>query len=324
MAAQQQVKINSGFGARSEPADILAGVDLGGKTALVTGGYSGIGLETTRALLTAGARVHVPVRNLDKARQTLGDLVDQVELGQMDLSDLDSVRRYARDVAAQTTRLDILINNAGIMAPPETRSGDGWESQFAVNHLGHFELTRALLPLLLRAGGARVVCLSSTAHRRSDIRWDDLHFRRDPYDKWIAYGQSKTANALFALGLDLKFRDQGLRAFAVHPGGILTPLQRHLPLEEMVALGWTDKDGNISEQVKALFKTPSQGCTTTLWAATNPRLQNLGGVYCEDCDVAELATADTPRFRGVAAWAVDDDSALRLWDVSEQLLESAR
>ncbi|MCB1669486.1 MAG: oxidoreductase [Gammaproteobacteria bacterium] len=323
MAAEQQHRIDSGFEARSEPDQILAGIDLTGKVALVTGGYSGIGLETTRALLKAGAKVHLPVRSPEKATDNLGSLEGELVMGQMDLADLASVRDYAGRVRHGERQLDLLINNAGIMACPETRVGKNWECQFATNHMGHFVLTNALLPLLRNAGTARVVSLSSIGHRRSDIRWDDIHFHRDPYDKWVAYGQAKTANALFAVGLDLKFRDHGIRAFAVHPGGILTPLQRHLEVEEMAALGWVDEDGNLSERARQLFKSPAQGCTTTLWAATSPSLNGMGGLYCEDCDVADLATETTPRHMGVESWAVDEESALRLWDVTGQMLEAA-
>lgn len=324
MAAQEQHKIYSGFGLRSEPEDVLEGLNLEGRVALVTGGYSGIGLETVRALAGAGAKVHVPVRNMERAATSLGELFGEIVVGEMDLGDLASVSDYAQRVEDSESRLDILINNAGIMACPETRVGPNWESQFAINHLGHFALTSALLPLLLEAANARVVSLSSIGHKRSDIAWEDIHFHQRPYEKWSAYGQSKTANALFALGLDLKYRDQGIRAFSVHPGGIMTPLQRYLDNEEMAALGWLDQDGNLSELAKTLFKTPAQGCTTTLWAAVSPTLAGRGGVYCEDCDVAELATDDTPRHIGVAAWATNDDSALRLWDLSEQMISEAQ
>lgn len=315
-----QEPVGSGFGLRSEPDEVLAGIDLGGKVAVVTGGYSGIGLETTRALGKAGARVYVPVRDLQKARQTLEDVPGDVRTGAMDLADLQSVRNYAQGVAAQEQKIDLLINNAGIMACPETRVGNDWEAQFAVNHLGHFVLSNALLPQLLNAGGARVVELSSVGHRRSDILWDDPFFTSQAYEKWVAYGQSKTANALFALGLDMKFAEQGIRAFSVHPGGILTPLQRHLPQEEMQELGWLDEQGNLSELAAALFKSPSQGCTTTLWAATSPALAGMGGLYCEDCDVARIATADSPRYCDVAEWATRPESAERLWAMSESLL----
>lgn len=320
MSASQQHKLNSGFGAKTEPAEVLANCNLQGKVALVTGGYSGIGLETTRALLNAGAKVHVPVRSAEKAATNLANLSGEVIIGQMDLADQSSIRNYTGGVLRSEDKLDLLINNAGVMACPETRVGPGWEYQFATNHLGHFALTTQLLPLLQNAGQSRVVCLSSVGHRRSGIRWDDIHFTQEPYDKWVAYGQAKTANALFALGLDLKFRQDKIRAFSVHPGGIMTPLQRHLDTEEMSALGWLDEQGNLSEMARQLFKSPSQGCSTTLWAATSPTLDGLGGLYCEDCDVADLATAETPRYLGVESWAADDGVALRLWEVTEQML----
>ncbi len=324
MAANDQKKLDSGFGMKSEPADVLAGIDLTGKVAVVTGGYSGIGVETTRALINAGAKVYVPVRNPEKAAETLADIGEGLHVGPMDLADLDSIGQYASVVASIEPAIDLLINNAGIMACPETRVGSGWESQFAVNHLGHFALTVALLPNLLQAANPRVVALSSIGHKRSDIRWDDIHFEKEDYDKWQAYGQAKTANALFALGLDLKYRDQGLRAFSVHPGGILTPLQRHMEAEEMMALGWTDAEGNLSERAKAMFKSTTQGSSTTLWCATSPALADRGGVYCEDCDIANLATAESEPYFDVAPWAADDDSALRLWDLTEEMLSGAK
>lgn len=319
MTIAEQQKLGSGFGARTEPAEILQNIDLSGRVVLVTGGYSGIGLETTRALAAVGAKVHVPVRSFEKAAKTLVDIKGNIVVGEMDLGDLDSVRAYANRVRSSDDSLDILVNNAGVMACPETRIGNNWESQFAINHLGHHVLTAELLPLLIKADNSRVVCLSSIGHKRSDIRWDDIHFVQDPYEKWAAYGQAKTANALFALGLDLKFRDQGVRAFSVHPGGIMTPLQRHLENQEMVSLGWLDENGNLSKQARALFKSPSQGCSTTLWAATSPMLNGKGGLYCENCDVAIVATEKTPRYEGVAPWAVNDESAFRLWDVTETM-----
>jgi len=322
MAAADQIPLESGFGLRTEPQEILENLDLSDKVVLVTGGYSGIGLETTRALAAAGAKVHVPVRSVEKAAASLAEVPGDVVVGQLDLADLASVRAYAARVRELEARLDIVICNAGIMACPEQRVGNNWESQFAVNHLGHFVLVTELLPLLLAATTARVVCLSSIAHRRGGIQWEDIHFQQHPYEKWQAYAQAKTANALFALGLDLKFRDQGLRAFSVHPGGILTPLQRHLDKEEMQELGWLDENGELSAQAKALFKSPTQGCSTSLWAATSSQLDGKGGVYCEDCDIAVLATEETPRYRGVADWAVDDAAALRLWEVTEAMLAS--
>ncbi len=179
------------------------------------------------------------------------------------------------------------------MACPETRVGDGWEAQFATNHLGHFALVNRLWPLIAAAGaanGARVVSLSSTGHKRSPIRWDDVHFTAGDYEKWTAYGQAKTANALFAVQLDRLGESSGVRAFAVHPGGIMTPLQRHLPQEEMIEMGWVDADGNVNE----LFKSPTQGATTTLWCATSSQLDGMGGVYCEDCDISATDRSGEP------------------------------
>jgi NAD(P)-dependent dehydrogenase (short-subunit alcohol dehydrogenase family) len=221
--------------------------------------------------------------------------------------------------------LDMLVNNAGIMACPEARVGPGWESQFGINHMGHFALTKMLLPLIQDTPGARVVALSSTAHKIADIRWDDIQFDSEPYDKWQAYGQAKTANALFANALSRRLADHGGLAFSVHPGGIFTPLQRHLPQEEMIALGWLDENGEPTEMATAGFKTPAQGCSTTLWAATSPDLDGKPGVYCEDCDVAAPTDPESPmaRYRGVDAHACDDESAERLWALSEALLEGA-
>lgn len=313
-----QAKLGSGLDPKSEPSDILAGKDLTGKVAVVTGGYSGIGLETTRALAAAGAKVYVPVRNVDKAAETLAT----IERGEliplpMDLGDFASVRRFVAEMLENESQIDLLINNAGIMACPEARIEGRWESQFGVNHLGHFVLTKGLLPALLAADSPRVVSLSSIGHRRGGVNFEDINFEKTPYEKWTAYAQAKTANALFALGLDMKYADQGLRAFSVHPGGIMTPLQRHLENEEMIALGWLDENGNLSELAAALFKSTTQGCTTTLWAATSDMLDGKGGLYCEDCDVAELADEDTPRYFGVAQWAVDPDLAVKLWELSE-------
>lgn len=307
-----QHKIGSGFGARSTAEEVLRGIDLSGKLAIVTGGYSGLGLETTRALTGAGAHVVVPARRPEAARQALGD-IDGVEVDELDLGDLASVRGFAERFLATGRDADLVIGNAAIMACPETRVGPGWEAQFATNHLGHYALVNLLWPAIARGRG-RVVAVSSAGHRRSGMRWDDVMFERG-YDKWQAYGQAKTANVLFAVHLDALAQASGVRAFAVHPGGILTPLQRHLPKEEMVALGWIDEEGNA---LSASLKTPEQGAATQVWAATSPQLDGMGGVYCEDCDIAEPTTEpDAPS--GVRPYATDPGQAARLWALSAEL-----
>lgn len=325
MALADQVPLTSGFSASSTGAQVLAAQELAGKVAIVTGGYSGIGLEAVRALAAKGVRVIVPVRDRAKADPALAALAGTVEAGDMDLGDLRSVHRFADQLAATLPRLDLLINNAGIMACPETRIGPGWEAQFGTNHLGHMALTVRLMGLLQRTGGARVVALSSTGHKISGIRWDDIHFQSQPYDKWQAYGQSKTANALFANALSRRLQASGGQAFAVHPGGIFTPLQRHLPLQEQVRLGWLNEDGTPSALAQSGFKTTEQGCATSLWAATSPALAGKPGVYCEDCDIARPTEVGSPfaRYRGVEAHACDDEAAERLWALSERILEGA-
>ena len=323
MAAADQKPLGSGFHAKSEPHEILAGIDLSGKTAIVTGGYSGIGLETTRALAGAGATVIVPVRDPAKAKENLATVDGNVSSAKMDLADLASVRDFAASVAGDIDALDLLINNAGIMACPLERVGPGWESQFGVNHMGHFALTKALMSLLEKASAPRVVALSSVAHKRNGLLWDDIQFENSDYNKWVAYAQAKSANALFANALSRRMQAFGGRAFSVHPGGIFTPLQRHLPREEQVELGWLNKDGTIPPMIAEIFKTASQGCTTSLWAATSPLLDDMPGVYCEDCDVAQLAGEDSPSFMHCAPHITVDEDAERLWELSETLLATA-
>ncbi|GIG63950.1 SDR family NAD(P)-dependent oxidoreductase [Phytomonospora endophytica] len=304
-----QHRLGTGFGAHSTTTDVLTGIDLGGRTALVTGGYSGLGLATTKALAGADAHVIVPARRPAEAAKAL-DAVAGTEVDALDLADLDSVRAFADRFVASGRSLDVVVNSAGVMACPETRVGPGWEAQFAVNHLGHFALVNRLVPAL--APGARVVAVSSGAHHITDIRWDDPHITSG-YERWLAYGQSKTANVLFALHLDRLGRERGTRAFSVHPGSILTPLQRHFTREEKESLGWITADGLAAEG----FKTPEQGAATAIWAATSPLLDGHGGVYCEDGDVADIA--DGTRDGGVKSWAVDPVSAARLWDLSAEL-----
>ncbi|WP_238012932.1 SDR family NAD(P)-dependent oxidoreductase [Dactylosporangium sp. AC04546] len=281
--------------------EALAGIDLMGKTAVVTGGYSGIGLATTRALAGAGARVIVPARRPAAAAAALSNDAG-VEVHALDLSDLDTVWTFAEDFLRRHEALHILIGNAGVMACPETRVGPGWEAQFATNHLGHYALANLLWPALSAAGGARVVAVASGRNPDWTIRWDDVHFTAG-YDKWAAYTQSKSANILFARHLDRLGRRHGVRAFSVNPGWIRTPLQRHLTTDEMVAAGWIDADG---ESLPGLFRTAEQGAATQVWAATAPELDAHGGEYCADCRLL-----DSP--------STDEADAARLWSLSAEL-----
>ncbi|MFJ5785822.1 SDR family NAD(P)-dependent oxidoreductase [Streptomyces hydrogenans] len=315
MTATDQQPLGSPFSAATTAEDVMAGRDLSGTTAVVTGGYSGLGLETTRALTAAGARVVVPARRPDVARAALRD-VKGSEVVPMDLADLDSVRSAAAHISDRIDRIDLLMAVAGVMATPERRVGPGWEGQLTANHFGHFTLTSELYPLLAAAGGARVVVNSSAGHTLTGIRRHDPHFRTG-YDRWLAYGQAKTANALFAVHLDALGRGDGVRAFALHPGKIITGLQREMKLQEQIERGWVDEHGHV---VGADFKTPSQGAATGLWAATSPLLDGRGGLYLEDCDVAPVSAPGTPMDDGgVRAYAVDPEEADRLWDLSVAL-----
>ncbi|MCY1018560.1 oxidoreductase [Pyxidicoccus sp. MSG2] len=304
----KQEPLNSGYGARTTAREVLGNRRLDGALAVVTGGYAGVGLETTRALAAAGATVVVPARTPDKARAALAGL-ERVELEHLDLSEPASIDAFAARFLASGRPLHMLVNNAGIMATPLVRDSRGFESQLATNHLGHFHLTARLWPALRKAHGARVVSLSSRGHRRASIDFEDPHFERRPYDKWIAYGQSKTANALFALALDARGEPQRIRAFSVHPGAIMTELVRWMSDEELHAIR--------SASAADFYKNTEQGAATSIWCATSPQLEGLGGVYCEGVDIAQAVPADFPEQRGVRPWAMDPDLAERLWTKSE-------
>jgi len=301
--SDDQRPLGSGFGAHTTAAEVLAGVDLTGRTALVTGGYSGIGLEVVRALHAAGAHVLVPARRPELAAAELTGL-ERVRVGELDLADQASVAAYAETV---TERLDLVILNAGVMACPETRTPEGWELQLATNHLGHFALVARLWPRI--AEGARVVSVSSLGHHHSGMRWDDPWWERG-YTKWGAYGQSKTANVLFAVHLDELGRDRGVRAFSVHPGAIITPLGRHLTEADLADVLVLDEHGNAELPD---FKTPEAGAATAVWAATSPMLDGLGGLWLEDCDVGPWAAEDGLNAVGVKRYAKDPAEAERLW-----------
>ena len=307
------------FDAASTAAAVTAGVDLTGKLAIVTGGHSGLGLVTAQRLIAAGARVIVPARNPQRARAALVGSAgaDRLDVREMDLIDPDSVRAFSRRVVEEGRPVALLINCAGVMASPLSRDVDGHESQFATNHLGHYRLTCGVWPALVAAGGARVISVSSRGHQIAGIDFDDIDFQQRPYDKWVAYGQSKTANALFAIALDVRGKDHGVRGFSLHPGQILTDLSRHLSAEEIAAFDVLDEQGNQRLDPHAGLKTVEQGAATALWCATSPALDGKGGVYCEDCNIAEPHNDKAGR-AGVARWATDAELAERLWALSEQ------
>ena len=320
----KQAPIPSGFGPTTTARETIEGIDLRGKIAVVTGGYAGIGLETTRALAAVGATVIVPARNPDKARKAL-KAIPRVEQSSMDLLDPGSIDAFASEFLASGRPLHMLINNAGIMATPLARDSRGYESQFSANHLGHFQLTARLWPALLNAHGARVVSLSSRGHQRAGIDFDDPQFQHRVYDKWQAYGQSKTANILFAVELDRRGEATGIRAFAVHPGAVLTNLSRYMTDDELRGFGLSREDGpgtipaGKSVAEGGDFKTIEQGAATSVWCATSPWLAGMGGVYCLDVDIGEVLPSDSAMGRGVQPRAIDPKTAERLWTLSEEL-----
>jgi NAD(P)-dependent dehydrogenase (short-subunit alcohol dehydrogenase family) len=319
-----QQPLNSGYTAASTAEEVLKGIDLTGRNVIVTAGHSGIGLETTRALAAAGASVLVGVRHPDRAAASLAS-IGRVEVDRLDLADPASIEEFAARYRASGRALHILINNAGIMSPDLARDARGYEQQFATNHLGHFQLTHGLLPALRAADGARVVAVSSRAHRQSDIRWDDLHFAHG-YDKMVAYGQSKTAIVLFAAELDRRWADDGIRGYSLHPGGIVgTDLAPSLTEDVLRSTGLVDDTGRPIIDPDRDMKNPQQGAATSVFAATSPLLADIGGVYLQNSDIAPLeessvpAVADGPA-TGVMPYAVDPVLALRLWELSEQLI----
>lgn len=324
-----QTPLGSGFTAASTTDDVIKGIDLHGKVAVVTGGYSGLGKETVRAFRAAGADVLVPARDVSRASDELSD-IDGVVVDELDLLDPASIDAFADRFLASGRPLHILVNSAGIMANPLTRDARGYESQFATNHLGHFQLTTRLLPALRAAGGARVVSVSSRGHRYSSVDFDDPNFENREYEPYAAYGQSKTANILFAVELDDRERANGIRAFAVHPGSIMTNLARFTDREALRQGGFLDENGVPVIDPSRGLKTPAQGAATQVWCAVSPQLDGVGGVYCEDVDIASVHTSDepdaglmavTPGAFGVLPYAIDRDNSRLLWTLSEELLD---
>ena len=302
------------FGAETTADEVLDGVDLSGTTVLITGTSSGLGVETARVLDAHGARVIGVVRDVEKGRGRLDDVgATGVELHQADLASLASVRAFTDAfVAGGGERIDVLIANAGIMACPQGRTADGFELQFGTNHLGHFVLVGRLLPQLVAGAPSRVVVLSSAGHDWSDVSLDAPGFERTDYDEWIAYGRAKTANVLFAVELDRRLRDRGVRATALHPGGIITDLGRHLTEASMTALVEGRGDADVT------FKSVPQGAATTVWAGFVADADEVGGRYCQDCAVAPVV--DRPGEPGVMRYALDADTARALWRLSEDMV----
>jgi NAD(P)-dependent dehydrogenase (short-subunit alcohol dehydrogenase family) len=307
------------YGADTTTDEVIAGIDLTGKLAVVTGASAGIGVETVRTLASAGAQVVMAVRDIPKGekaaaliRESVADA--QLEIRELDLGSLASVHAFGESFRADHATLDLLINNAGVMACPQGQTADGFDMQLGTNHLGHFALTGELLPALRKAAAAgsdvRIVNLSSRGHFRSGINFDDPHYRTRPYDKFEAYGQSKSANILFTVELEKRLADKGIHAFAVHPGVIATELSRHLSRDDFKAMASRAPAGALT------LKSIPAGAATSVWAATSPDLAGQGGRYLEDVHLAE--TADDARTQGVAPHAIDADVAERLWSWSEE------
>ncbi len=317
-----QSPINSGYGFSTTAKEVMGDINLQGRIAIVTGGYSGIGLETAKVLAEAGATVIVPARNVEKAQKAVNG-IQNIELEPLDLMNPDSIDSFAEKFIASGRALHLLINSAGIMAPPLMRDTRGYESQFATNHLGHFQLTSRLWPALKRAGNARVIAVSSRAQRLGGVNFEYPNFEKTEYDKWKAYAQSKSANVLFAVELDRLGREYGVRSFAVHPGLIPTTDLGRFSLDGKLTtqeLKNNDKKTANKEHTNE-FKTIEQGAATSVWCATSPSLNEMGGVYCEDCDISEAVPADSLNGNGVRPWAIDAELAKRLWQLSEELTE---
>lgn len=313
-----QQPIGSGFNVASTAAEVIKGIDLKGKIAIITGGNTGIGLETTKTLAQAGATVIIPARDVEKAKRNLNGIA-RVEIDPMDLMDPASIDAFAKKFLASGRPLHLLINNAGIMWVPLRRDSRGIESQLATNYLAQFQLTARLWSALKQANGARVINVSSHGHQFGTFSFDDPNFQKREYETLQAYGQSKTASNLFALELDNRGKSFDVRAYSLHPGSIGgTELGREAPPELFRKMGFVDEEGNMFPEILASLKTIPQGAATTVWCATTPLLDSIGGVYCEDADIAPLAS-DSEMSPGVKRYSLDEADAKRLWKWSEEV-----
>lgn len=313
-----QNPIKSGFNSKSTTEEVIKGIDLSGKIAIVTGGNTGIGLETVKTLSNAGAKILVPARDIEKAKRHLAGIAN-VQFEEMDLSNPDSIDAFAEKFLASGSSLHLLINNAGIMWVPLRRDNRGFESQLAVNYLAHFQLTARLWTALKKANGARVVNVSSGGHQFSDFNFEDPNFVHREYETLLGYGQSKTAVNLFSLEFDTRAKEHNVRSYALCPGAVgETELSREAPLDLFQKLGYVDSEGNLLPEVQASLKTIPQGAATTVWCATSPLLNDLGGVYCENVDVA-LLSPDNKLIGGVKSYSLDEHNAQRLWNLSEEM-----
>ena len=317
------------FDKNSSADEVLEGIDLTGKRALVTGGASGLGEETVRALAAKGAEVIIAARNKAKADTVIASVSESTgnrNIGflALELGSLKKIEASAKEFLNRYDSLDLLINNAGVMACPFDRTEDGFELQFGSNHIGHFYFTSLIMPTLLKSGNARIVSLSSMGHRASPIVFDDINYENRPYEKWQAYGQAKTANALFAVGLNNRFSAKGIEAFSVHPGVILTPLSRHLTQEDIDRIANSSNQNNDSDNPENAdqsgVKTVAQGAATSCYAATAPELSGKGGAYLENCNIAEILPGNSTETHGVRDFAIDSDAAEKLWQASENMV----
>lgn len=315
-----QQPISSGFDAISTTSDVIKGINLKGKIVIVTGGNTGIGLETTKTLANAGATVIVPARDVEKAKKNL-EGIKNVEIEIMDIMNPDSIDAFAQKFHLSNRPLHLLINNAGIMWVPLRRDSRGIESQLATNYLGQFHLTARLFPALKNANGARVINVSSLGHQMASFDFEDPNFLQREYETLQAYGQSKTASNLFSLELDNRAKAFNVRAYSLHPGSIAgTELGREASLELFQKMGFLDENGNLLPEVAARLKSIPQGAATTVWCATSPLLDNIGGVYCEDNDIAQLSNnMDSAGSYGVEPYSLDETNAKKIWDLSEKM-----